>query len=157
MFLEESEKHYRKIYNDFRKGSPYNVSYISDNYLDLFVEKLYFSKEYHDSPNYELLRCPICFQFSWHDYIECIECNQCLCEECLDNMINECNLRNTNLLCPYCRTMLIEIQNRNNDLTSISISNLNSSLLTVSSHSGLEYIIIWLFILAAIIFILIQI
>ena len=71
-------------------------------------------------------------------------------------MINDCNLRNINLLCPYCRTILIEIDNRNNDLNSISVSNLNSSLLTVSSHSGLEYIIIWLFILAAIIFILTQ-
>ena len=113
----ENNKEYRMIYNNFRKGSPYNVSCYSDAYtkVDCFIDK-YKSKEDIDIPNKKLLNCPICFEFIWEKPINCQYCKQFTCQKCYDSMLARSYENNKNLNCPFCRITINNIfQEINND------------------------------------------
>ena len=106
MYLESDEE-YRKVYNNFRKGCPYNVTYISDSFIDMYINRNHFkSKEEYDSPTYELLDCPICFKNIWNSAIECTNCHNYMCEICIDRMLDDSFRYNENLNCPFCRYLL---------------------------------------------------
>ena len=98
---------YRATYNNFRKGSPYNVSYNSNNYIQYQASNtIYKSKEDTDIPRFKLLKCPICFEFIWDRPINCNFCNQYVCQMCLDRMLANSINNNEVLNCPFCRNLI---------------------------------------------------
>lgn len=106
----QSDKQYRENYNDFRKGSPYNVSCLSNGYYQLYVqEDDYRSKEDTDVPNKKLLKCPICFKFIWDKPISCHNCKKDVCRMCFDTMLVNSYASNNDLKCPFCRILVREV------------------------------------------------
>ena len=106
----QSDKQYRKNYNDFRRGSPYNVSCISNGYYQFHIkENDYKSKEDTDIPNEKLSKCPICFKFIWDNPISCHNCNKDVCRMCFDTMMVNSYVSNNDLKCPFCRIVVHKV------------------------------------------------
>lgn len=117
----ETDEEYRTIYNNFRRGNPYNVSYLSDNFFDMYISNQNYNyKDEYDLPTYKLLKCPICFYDIWESAFECLNCNKYMCEVCINTMLRDSKRHNKDFNCPFCRYLIYRPEPQIRDLPILS-------------------------------------